>query len=192
MGGGGPKNTTTTTTSEPPKWAQPFLEALGKAAFGLFLPGGNLAPSPLPDQQVADFTPDQLAAFQQVRDFGTRSPLVDAGQARLTDLMTAQIPPAIDEKLQNALWSQAGTAAPDVYALQAAHPTAAPNVYDMLKQNPTQSPDLYSLLAQHPPSIPNVYDLLKQQGPPLFSGGFPQQQSPYVSYLNALFGGGTV
>jgi hypothetical protein len=67
MGGGGPSSTTQTTTNKLPGWALPYAKELLSAGGNQFLPGGQPAqmPSNL-NQQVAQFTPDQLAAMQNV------------------------------------------------------------------------------------------------------------------------------
>jgi hypothetical protein len=218
---GNPSKTTQSTTNEPPKWELPYITAIAKAVAGKYLPGGELGESPLPDQQLADFTPDQQAAFNQIREFGTTSPLITHSQDRLSSLMDTPFVNPIDDVIQQSFWGKINAPAPDVYAMQAAHPQTGPSVYDLLKQNAgaTQTPNVYDLMKQNPQAPLNVYDLLKQhsqpgpnpadllkqstqpapdvykmlaQGPkPLFSGGFPSQQSPYAGYLNALFGGTT-
>ncbi len=201
MGSGGPKNSTTTQTNEPPKWAQPYIEHLASAVFNKFLVNGDLGESPYPDQAVADFTPDQQAAFQNVRDLtGPESAFVQSGQARISDLMDTPFVNPIDDLIQNAFWGKINAAAPDAYALQAAHPQPAPDAYALRDAHPQSMPSVYDLLKQNPqPSGGSVYDILKSGPPPLFSGGFPQSPSagmnfppqspsPFTAYLQQLMG----
>ncbi len=200
-GGGGGDTSKTTQTNEPPKWSQPYIDHLAKAVFGKFLPGGELTESPYPDQAVADFTPDQQAAFQNVRDLtGPESAFVQSGQARISDLMDTPFVNPIDDLIQNAFWGKINQAAPDVYALQAQHPQSAPDAYALQAAHPQALPSVYDLLKQNPqPSGGSVYDILKSGPPALFSGGFPQSpssgmnfppqsQSPFTAYLQQLMG----
>lgn len=64
MGGGSPSSTTSTSTSQLPKWATGTAQEFLGAAGNQYFPGGQIAPSPLPNQQVAPFTQAQLAGQQ--------------------------------------------------------------------------------------------------------------------------------
>lgn len=65
MGGSGGDQTQTTQQQLPPElssWAGKYLNTLGQ----LILPGGQITQSPLPYQQVAPMTPQQLQGMQLV------------------------------------------------------------------------------------------------------------------------------
>ena len=66
MGGtsGGGGNTSSSTVNRLPKWATPTAQEFLGAAANQYFPGGQIAPSPLPNQQVAPFTQEQLQAMQ--------------------------------------------------------------------------------------------------------------------------------
>lgn len=58
-------NTTSVAGSSGPDWYNNYIQ--GIAGKGLEL-AGNAASQPIPQQQIAGFTPDQTQAFQQIRD----------------------------------------------------------------------------------------------------------------------------
>lgn len=80
--GGGPKTTMGQQTALPfvLKQGRAYLGDLAKYLFTGQLPGGLFQNDPFPDQQTAGFTPDQLAAFQNVENSsGAAQNLANAG-----------------------------------------------------------------------------------------------------------------
>ena len=104
MAGGGPAHTTQTSTTNPPQFAvggwEQYLGALEQQLMpgGTFSgttdlhgsapltynppPGGSLAPSPIPNQQVAPFAPSQTEALNYINQQGPYSPLAGAAQGQ--------------------------------------------------------------------------------------------------------------
>lgn len=158
MGGSGPSNTKQTTTFELPKWLLPYVQALAAAGTNLALPGAApdapaIAQSPLPYQQIAPFTPDQMNAFGAIEGMGASSPMVGKGEDFLTNFLSTPYQSPISSDLQNRFLKFADQPAPDIYKL--AGPQYKPPDLSGLK---TTAPDIKSLLAGF--------------GPPLFSGGW--------------------
>lgn len=102
MGGGSPGSTTSTTGNSLPAWAKPVAqEFLGNAA-NTYFPGGQIAPSPLPNQQVAPLTQDQLNAMglSDAQTGGTQSALQGAQSANANIASGANLNPQTNQYLQ--------------------------------------------------------------------------------------------
>jgi|SRR5215831_637652 len=69
MGSSGPTHSTTTTSTALPAWLQPYAQQFIQSYQGqVFDPNtGQLNTPTLPQQGVANFTPDQIAAMDQIR-----------------------------------------------------------------------------------------------------------------------------
>jgi hypothetical protein len=102
MGGGTPSNTSSTTKNELPAWAVPYAKDFLGAAGNQFFPGGQITPSPLPNQQVAPFTQDQLAAMglSNMQTGGTQGALQGAQAANANIASGANLSPDSNPYLQ--------------------------------------------------------------------------------------------
>lgn len=104
MGGtsGGGGNTTSSSVNRLPKWATPFAKEFLSAAGNQYFPGGQIAPSPLPNQQVAPFTQDQLNAMglSNMQTGGTQEALQAAQSANANIASGANLDPSTNKYLQ--------------------------------------------------------------------------------------------
>ena len=102
MGGSSPSTTSSKTQSTMPAWASTVAkEFLGDAA-NQYFPGGQIAPSPLPNQQVAPFTQAQLAGQQlgEQQTAGTQGALNTAQNANTAIAAGANLNPQTNQYLQ--------------------------------------------------------------------------------------------
>lgn len=95
MGSGG-NQSQTTTSSLPPElssWANKYLNALGN----LVLPNGQLGQSPLPYQEVAPLTPQQIQGMQLTSNetYGPSGQAAGVSQASGTPINPNQLMSAI-------------------------------------------------------------------------------------------------
>lgn len=102
MGGGSPSTTSSTTTSKLPQWATGTAQEFLGAAGNQYFPGGQIAPSPLPNQQVAPFTQAQEAGMQlgEQQTAGAQGALGTAQGANTNIAAGANLNPQTNQYLQ--------------------------------------------------------------------------------------------
>src|SRR5438128_1425090 len=83
MGSDGGGTQTSTTTNKLPPWATKYAKEYLGGMFNQAMPGGKPAPSPLPYQQVAPFTEQQMAGMADVsQQAGGAQGALNAAQAQ--------------------------------------------------------------------------------------------------------------
>lgn len=102
MGGSGPSGSTSTTQNKLPGWATPIAKEFLGAAANQYFPGGQITPSPLPNQQVAPFTIDQLASMGlgEMQTGGAQQALGAAQSANANIASGANLSPSSNPYLQ--------------------------------------------------------------------------------------------
>lgn len=111
MGGGGQ-----TQKTELPKWAEPYAKEWLGGFSDTVTPGGKPGAYPLPNQNVADMTPEQLAAFRNAGSLAGSGPGSVSGMfsAFGPEAQNNLLDPYVRKAQENTIAQYQDTIAPDI------------------------------------------------------------------------------
>lgn len=122
MGSGGGS---TQSSTGPPPYEVPGIGQYLSALMGQTLPGGKPAPSPLPNQQVAPFSPNQNQAFQGIQNQtgpnnsvlqGATGQQVATAAGAYADPNNPELKAYLDSQMSPIIQSYQSTIAPNISA----------------------------------------------------------------------------